>query len=68
MILRELDVNMQQQTVLKNRISTIRDYARVIGKDDPQYKTLFTQVRNDQITLEQLRIRQQALNKKLSRY
>lgn len=54
----ELDVNLQEQTLVKKRINLIKDTFHEIPNTNPRYAILFTQLEMDQIELDELKHRE----------
>jgi len=64
----ELDVNFQEQILVKKRINLIKESFEQIPDTDPEYAILFTQLEMDQIQLDELINREHALKSKISQY
>jgi len=54
----ELDVNLQEQILVKKRMRVIKDSFKEIPNTDPEYALLFTQLEMDQIELDELKYRE----------
>ncbi len=61
----ELDVNAQEQVLIKQRISTIEDYLKSVENSDPQYALMLSQIEMDKIFLDELIQKQEDLVSKL---
>ncbi len=64
----ELDVNLQQQVLVNQRINLIKDTFQQIPDTDPQYAILFTQLEMDQIELDELLHREQEIKNQIRYY
>ncbi len=58
---KELDVNLQIQTVLKKRIETVKNFLKSLPAKDPQYGIVHAQIRMDQIELDELQKQEENL-------
>lgn len=54
----ELDVNLEQQVLVNQRINLIKDSFKEIPNTDPEYSILFTQLEMDQVELDELKNRE----------
>jgi len=62
----ELDVNLQQQVIVNNKINLIKNTFKEIPDTDPEYAILFTQFEMDKIELDELKNREQEIKKQIS--
>lgn len=58
---KELDVNREEQILLKQRIQFAKSLMNDLPSFAPQYTTLLTQIQMDQIELDELKIREMNL-------
>lgn len=58
---KELDVNRQEQTLLRERIQTVKDYLETLPKIDPEFGLIQAQIRMDQIELDELKFREEEI-------
>jgi hypothetical protein len=63
---KELDVNREEQVLLKQRISLMKTFVNDIPSSDPQYSMLLLQVQMDQIEMDELKNREILLIQQLS--
>lgn len=63
---KELSVNQAEQTLLAQRIATMKSLANDLPSSDPQYSMLILQVQMDKIELDELKARAMLLSQKLS--
>ena len=61
----EIDVNIQEQILVNKRINLIKETFNEIPNTDPEYAILLTQLEMDQIQLDELKFRENALNSRL---
>ena len=61
----EIDVNMQEQVLVNKRITLIKDTFKIMPNTDPEYAILLTQLEMDQIQLDELKFRENALKSSL---
>ncbi|NGX28747.1 MAG: hypothetical protein K940chlam1_00934 [Candidatus Anoxychlamydiales bacterium] len=64
----ELDVNFQEQVLVKKRIALINETFKNMPSTDPEYAIFFTQREMDQIHLDELKSRENALKSKVNLY
>ena len=62
----ELDVNLQQQVIVNQRINVIKESFHDISNTDPQYSVLFTQMEMDQVELDELKKRENDIKKEIT--
>jgi hypothetical protein len=62
---KEMDVNRAEQVLLRDRINTIKSFINELPASDPEYSQLLTQVQMDQIELDELKRREEAIAEKL---
>ena len=62
---KEVDVNRTNQTLLEKRILLMKETMNSIPSSNPQYSTMATQIQMDKIELDELKIREQIIIKKL---
>lgn len=58
---KELDVNLAEQNLLKQRILLMNDFVNDLPSSDPQYSMLRIQVKMDQVELDELKVREGTL-------
>lgn len=63
---KELDVNQAEQTLLRERMRTMKPLINDLPSSDPQYSPLVLQLQMDQIELDELKVRESILIQKLS--
>ena len=61
----EIDVNFQEQVLVNKRISIIKETFNTMPNTDPEYAILLTQLEMDQIQLDELKFRENALKSSL---
>ena len=61
----EIDVNFQEQVLVNKRISLIKETFETLPNTDPEYAIFLTQLEMDQIQLDELKFRENALNSRL---
>jgi hypothetical protein len=61
----ELNVNQAEQNLLLKRIDLMNSLINEIPSSDPHYTMMVTQVKMDQIELEELKVRAELLKNKL---
>ncbi len=62
---KEVDVNRTNQTLLEKRILLMKETMNSIPSSHPQYSTMAAQIQMDKIELDELKIREQIIIKKL---
>ena len=67
LILKELDVNRGEQTLLKQRIERMSSFVNDLPSSDPQYSMIRIQVEMDKVEMDELRIRETVLLENLSK-
>ena len=67
LILKELDVNRGEQTLLKQRIERMSSFVNDLPSSDPQYSMIRIQVEMDKVEMDELRIRETILLENLSK-
>lgn len=65
LIQNELSVNKSEQNLLNKRLDMVKDLINSLPASDPQYSMLLQQMHMDQIELDELKARAEALNSKL---
>ena len=58
---KEMDVNLVEQNLLKQRIALMSEFINDLPSSDPQYSMLCIQVKMDQVELDELDYRRQHL-------
>ena len=61
----EIDVNTQEQVLVNKRLTLIKDTFKAMPNTDPEYAILLTQLEMDQIQLDELKFRENALKSSL---
>lgn len=64
----ELDVNFQEQVLVKKRLDLINETFKEIPNTDPQYAILFTQLEMDQIQLDELKSRENSIKSQIDQH
>lgn len=64
-MLKELDVNQQEQLILKKRIAIMKDFLNELPANDPQYSIMLTLMRTDQIELDELKVHESIIQNNL---
>src|SRR3989338_8772748 len=67
LIQKELDVNQNEQVLLKKRIAMMKEFINDLPSSDPQYRMLRRQTEMDQIEIDELKIRETILTEILSK-
>lgn len=62
---KEVDVNLEEQSLLQQRIQTLEESLRTLDKKDPEYDLYVLQVEEDRIELDELKRREEILKEKL---
>lgn len=62
----ELDVNLQQQVIVNQRINLIKETFKQIPSSDPEYAILLAQMEMDQVELDELINKQEELESAIS--
>lgn len=62
---KEMDVNLAEQVLLKQRIELMKNVVNSVPSYDPDYAKFAVQMRMDQIELDELRVRETLLSEKL---
>jgi len=63
---KELDVNKGEQQLLSKRISLMKSFVNDLPSSDPQYHMLCSQIKMDQVELDELQFRENLLIQKIS--
>jgi len=65
---KELDINLQEQSLVKKRIDLLKKTLKEIPNTDPQYAILISQLEMDQIELDELDYRSLEIKSKIEEY
>jgi hypothetical protein len=63
---KELDLNREERNLLQKRILMMSDFINELSANDPQYSMLLTQVKMDQIEIDELKTREMWLIQNLT--
>jgi len=63
----EIEINLQEQVLVNKRINLIKDTFKELPNTDPEYAILLTQLEMDQIQLDELKFRENALKTSLQK-
>lgn len=61
---KELTINRAEQNLLGKRIQMMKEFLNELPTSDPQYNVLAAQIQMDQIELDELKLRQGALEER----
>jgi hypothetical protein len=64
----ELDVNLAEQNLLRQRIRLMQELLNDISSDDPHYAMMARQIKMDEVELSELKVREQNIKEKLSEH
>lgn len=51
---KDLDLNLEEQRLLKKRIYLSEEKLKTIGKEDPEYSVVQLEIKSDQVQLDEL--------------
>lgn len=61
LLLKELDLNRAEQTLLKQRIAIMKSFINDLPASDPQYGMMLIQSQMDQVEMDELKVRESAI-------
>ena len=64
---KEVDVNLQQQLILKKKIAQTKDFLAASNSSDPKYGLYKTQMEMNQIELDELKNQEDHLREKIEK-
>lgn len=62
---KELDVNTEEQKLLKKRAEQIKSVLVELGKDDPEYPLYQSQILADKVFLDELILEEEAIRERI---